>query len=76
MTCTASASLGGGTRWRVACLLLVVASVSAQAQRGAKELYTPEDLLFLRHMIVHHEQAVTIALLARDGTTDPAIRIV
>src|SRR5687768_3017260 len=29
---------------------------------------------FARDMIVHHEQAVTMALLARDGTTDPAIR--
>lgn len=69
MTCTASASMGGGTRWRVACLLLVVASVSAQAQRSAKELYTPEDLIFLRHMIVHHEQGLELAALvaARTG---------
>jgi uncharacterized protein (DUF305 family) len=29
---------------------------------------------FARDMIVHHEQAVTMALLARDGTEDPAIR--
>src|SRR5688572_24524789 len=56
------------TRWRVACLLLVVASVSAQAQRSAKELYTPEDLIFLRHMIVHHEQGLELAALVASRT--------
>ena len=55
-------------RWRVACLLLVVASVSAQAQRSAKELYTPEDLIFLRHMIVHHEQGLELAALVLSRT--------
>ncbi len=55
-------------RWRVACLLLVVASVSAQAQRSAKELYTPEDLIFLRHMIVHHEQGLELAALVASRT--------
>ena len=29
---------------------------------------------FARDMMVHHEQAVAMALLARDHTTDPAIR--
>ena len=55
-------------RWRVACLLVVVASVSAQAQRSAKELYTPEDLIFLRHMIVHHEQGLELAALVASRT--------
>jgi uncharacterized protein (DUF305 family) len=55
-------------RWRIACLLLVVASVSAQAQRSAKELYTPEDLIFLRHMIVHHEQGLELAALVLSRT--------
>jgi uncharacterized protein (DUF305 family) len=55
-------------RWRVACLLLVVATVSAQAQRSAKELYTPEDLIFLRHMIVHHEQGLELAALVLSRT--------
>lgn len=55
-------------RWRVACLLLVVAGVSAQAQRSAKELYTPEDLIFLRHMIVHHEQGLELAALVLSRT--------
>ncbi len=60
------------TRWRVACLLLIVArcvaSVSAQAHGRAAELYTPEDLLFLRHMIVHHEQALDLAALVPSRT--------
>jgi uncharacterized protein (DUF305 family) len=68
MTGTASASVVRGTRRRVACLLLVVASVSAQAHGRAAELYTPEDLLFLRHMIVHHEQALDLAALVPSRT--------
>ena len=38
------------------------AAVGASAQTpGPAGLYTPEDLLFLRHMIVHHEQALELS---------------
>jgi uncharacterized protein (DUF305 family) len=68
----------GGTRairrcrGSLVCLLLsaaVTAGVSAQTPGGAEALYTPEDLLFLSHMIVHHEQALELAALvpARTG---------
>jgi uncharacterized protein (DUF305 family) len=38
--------------------------VEALAQRGP--LYTEADLLFLQHMIVHHQQAVDMAALVPD----------
>lgn len=58
-----------GTRWRVVCLLLLgAAGVSAQTPGAAAELYTHEDLLFLRHMIVHHEQALELAALVPSRT--------
>ncbi len=54
-------------------IALVAAGVSAQEPHGAAAaldaakagtpLYTPEDLLFLSHMIVHHEQALELAAL-------------
>jgi uncharacterized protein (DUF305 family) len=57
---------------------LVTASVSAQEHggaapaSGAKEvatpLYTQEDLLFLSHMIEHHEQALELAALVPSRT--------
>jgi len=71
MTGTGCASAVRGTRWRVVCLLLVgvvAAGVSAQTPGGAVELYTREDLLFLRHMIVHHEQALELAALVPSRT--------
>ena len=33
------------------------------------------DAGFLRDMIVHHNQAVTMAQIAHDGTTDPAVSV-
>jgi uncharacterized protein (DUF305 family) len=61
-----------GTRWQIVCLLFVVSRVSAQTPGGAAEIYTHEDLLFLRHMIVHHEQALELAALvpSRTGRED------
>lgn len=55
-------------------IALVAARVSAQEHRAAAApargagqvatpLYTPEDLRFLTHMIVHHEQALELAAL-------------
>ena len=41
---------------------------SAQAPAGSAVLYTQEDLLFLRHMIVHHEQAIELAALVPSRT--------
>ena len=60
------------TRSRALCLLLVCATaagVSAQTPGAVQELYTPEDLLFLRHMIVHHEQALELAALVASRTS-------
>jgi uncharacterized protein (DUF305 family) len=58
-------------RSRLACLCVFVASaalVAAQTTAPAAVLYTPEDLLFLRHMIVHHEQALELAALVPSRT--------
>jgi uncharacterized protein (DUF305 family) len=61
--------MGGGTRWRVACLLLLGAAVGISAQTpGRAELYAPEDLFFLRHMIAHHEQGLELAALVPSRT--------
>jgi uncharacterized protein (DUF305 family) len=60
-----------GARCRVVCLCLLATSaagVSAQTTGAAGELYTREDLLFLRHMIVHHEQALELAALVPSRT--------
>jgi uncharacterized protein (DUF305 family) len=46
-----------------ALLLLALAAAAVSAQDSAEPLYTPEDLLFLTHMIVHHEQALELAAL-------------
>lgn len=59
--------------WRAVLLLLmgIAACASAQEERRAasQPLYTQEDMLFLAHMIVHHEQALEMAALvpARSG---------
>ncbi|MEJ1963192.1 MAG: DUF305 domain-containing protein [Gammaproteobacteria bacterium] len=50
---------------------LAATSVSAR-EHGAGEdpapLYTPEDLMFLSHMIMHHEQALELAALVPSRT--------
>jgi uncharacterized protein (DUF305 family) len=71
MTVTGCASVVPATRWRVVCLLFLGAVATgawAQTSSGAAELYTHEDLLFLRHMIVHHEQALELAALVPSRT--------
>jgi uncharacterized protein (DUF305 family) len=52
--------------WKIVCLLMMGL---ARADEPAAQLYTPEDLIFLTHMIVHHEQALELAALvpARTG---------
>ena len=53
-----------------ACGLLLLGSVAVSAQTpGGTALYTQDDLLFLHHMIVHHEQALELAALVPAGTT-------
>jgi uncharacterized protein (DUF305 family) len=55
----------------VVCLALgggLVSGVFAQVPGGATSLYTPEDLLFLSHMIVHHEQALELTALVPSRT--------
>jgi uncharacterized protein (DUF305 family) len=46
-------------RQLIALLAMGLTAVTASAE----ELYTREDLLFLSHMIVHHEQALEMAAL-------------
>jgi uncharacterized protein (DUF305 family) len=53
----------------MACVLIsLVACVSAQAPNSATALYTQDDLLFLSHMIVHHEQALDLTALVPSRT--------
>src|SRR5262249_30692206 len=37
------------------------ATATGTAQEQSDVLYTPDDLMFLTHMIVHHEQALELA---------------
>ena len=46
-----------------ALLLLCLAAAGVSGQEHDDALYTPEDLMFLTHMIVHHEQALELAAL-------------
>ena len=57
-------------RRKISCLLLLfTAGVSAQTPGVKPALYTTGDLLFLTHMIVHHEQAIDLAALVPSRTT-------
>jgi uncharacterized protein (DUF305 family) len=42
---------------------LAAATSVGAADEPASPLYTPEDLLFLTHMIIHHQQAIEMAAL-------------
>ena len=66
-----------GARLLIVCLLLgIAAGVRAQSRGGATALYTQDDLLFLQHMIVHHEQALELsALVPSRATHDELVRI-
>jgi len=44
-------------------LLMLFAASGAGAQDTSGVLYTPDDLMFLTHMIVHHEQALELTAL-------------
>ncbi len=71
MTGPGCASVVRGIKWPVVCLLLVgtvAAGLPAQTPGGVAKLYTDDDLLFLRHMIVHHEQALDLAALVPSRT--------
>jgi uncharacterized protein (DUF305 family) len=49
---------------RVAIVLMAsLAAAAGLAQAAAPPLYTQDDLLFLTHMIMHHEQALDMAAL-------------
>ena len=56
----------GRSGWRV-LLVICVATASAATPPTAPP-YTQEDLLFLSHMIVHHEQALELAALVPSRT--------
>jgi len=50
--------------WCAAWLVIAAFSGSPEAaQEGSRPLYSDQDLLFLHHMIVHHQQAVDMGLL-------------
>jgi uncharacterized protein (DUF305 family) len=53
----------GRSGWRA--LLVICVGVASAA---APPLYTQDDLLFLSHMIVHHEQALELAALVPSRT--------
>lgn len=65
-----SRSVASAFRRKIACLLLVTVAcgVSAQTSRNASALYSQDELLFLSHMIVHHEQALELAELVPSRT--------
>jgi uncharacterized protein (DUF305 family) len=65
---TGPASVVRERRWLVVCLLCLVSRVWAQIAGGTTEIYSQEDLLFLRHMIVHHQQALELAALVPSRT--------
>jgi uncharacterized protein (DUF305 family) len=54
-------------------LVLAAGSPSAQTPVPAADLYTQDDLRFLSHMIVHHEQALELAALVPSRTTREAL---
>jgi uncharacterized protein (DUF305 family) len=71
MTDTGATSAIWRLRRLVANLLLpfvVSTAVAAQSPDGAAALSTEEDLLFLSHMIVHHEQALELTALVPSRT--------
>ncbi len=64
-------------RWRsIPAMVMVLASglvsITAYARHNAEALFNEQDIVFLQHMILHHEQAVAMALLApsRTGRTE------
>jgi uncharacterized protein (DUF305 family) len=68
---SAHLSVASAFRRKLAYLLLAVfsASLTAQTPSTGAALYSQEDLLFLSHMIVHHEQALELAALVPTRTT-------
>lgn len=60
----------------LSCVLLLgvaAADLSAQTPGRGPALYTNDELLFLSHMIVHHEQALELAALVPTRTTREAL---
>ena len=49
-------------RWCVVLMLFLGQPVPNALAQGPP-LYTPDDLMFLTHMIMHHEQALEMAAL-------------
>ena len=68
-----------GWRWLPAAMVALIAVVTASAVLLwlAWNRTPTDDSLeagFARDMIVHHDQAVAMALLTRDRTTDPTVK--
>lgn len=68
---------GGWVRIGLAALLLVLVSVAATAWVLRPVLPADDSVEagFARDMATHHEQAVTMAELAREGTDDPDVEL-
>jgi len=55
---------------KAAAVLLICLGATGvtAAQESGAVLYTPEDLMFLTHMIMHHEQALELAVMVPGRT--------
>jgi uncharacterized protein (DUF305 family) len=60
----------------LAALLLATASYAAGVSRSADEppQVSPVDVGFIRDMVIHHSQAVTLAMIVLQRATVPAVR--
>lgn len=71
------ALVSAGWRWLALAAALVALIVTGAALWANAHRFPADDSLeagFARDMIVHHDQAVTMALLIRDRTDDPALK--
>jgi uncharacterized protein (DUF305 family) len=74
-TRTGRGSVACGCRWQAVWLIVIGLSVGVSSQTpGGAALYTQDDLLFLSHMIVHHEQALELAALVPSRTGREELR--
>lgn len=48
---------------------------AAEAVELSRTTFTPGDVQFMQHMVVHHGQAVEMVGLLRDQGTDPKVRL-
>ncbi|MCC7021607.1 MAG: DUF305 domain-containing protein [Thermomicrobiales bacterium] len=71
------ALVSAGSRWLALGAVLVALLVAGAALWANAHRFPADDSVeagFARDMVVHHDQAVTMALLIRDRTDDPALK--